>query len=195
MKHLARAATAPTRLNWRDPQTLMRLGILVAVVAAVLTAVLLRNSLDLDQVGYGVVALAVLVASGGLVVPVPALATACTAATFLNPAFVGLIAGAVGTVGELTGYFLGSTGRGVIHRTRLYLKLECWMRRRGWAVLFLLAIIPNPIFDVAGIAAGALHYPLWRFMVVVWLGKTIKFLMFAYACSQSADWLTGLFGL
>ena len=84
MRHLARAATAPTRLNWRDPQTLIRMGILVAVVAAVLTAVLLRNSLDLDQVGYGAVALAVLVASGGLVVPVPALATACTAATALS---------------------------------------------------------------------------------------------------------------
>jgi membrane protein YqaA with SNARE-associated domain len=195
MKHLARAATAPTRLNWRDPQTLIRLGILVAVVTAVLTAVLLRNSLDLDQVGYGAVALAVLVASGGLVVPVPALATACTAAAFLNPAFIGLIAGSVGTVGELTGYYLGSTGRGVIHRTRLYRKLESWMSRRGWVVLFLLAVIPNPIFDVAGIAAGALHYPVWRFMLVVWLGKTIKFLIFAYACSQGADWLTSVFGL
>ena len=195
MKHLARAATAPTRLNWRDPQTLIRLGILAAVVAAVLAAVLLRNNLDLDKAGYGVVALAVLVASGGLVVPVPALATACAGATFLNPVFIGLIAGSVGTVGELTGYFLGSTGRGVINRSRLYLKLESWMSRRGWAVLFLLAVIPNPIFDVAGIAAGALHYPISRFMVVVWLGKTIKFLVFAYACSQGADWLTGLFGL
>ena len=195
MKRLARAATAPTRLNWHDPQTLIRLGILAVVVAAVLTAVLLRNNLDLDQVGYGAVALAVLVASGGLVVPVPALATACTAATFLNPAFIGLIAGSVGTVGELTGYFLGSTGRGVIQRTRLYLKLESWMSRRGWAVLFLLAVIPNPIFDVAGIAAGVLRYPLWRFMVVVWLGKTVKYLGFAYACSEGKEWLAGLFGL
>ena len=188
-------ATAPMRLNWRDPQTLIRLGILAAVVAAVVTAVVLRNYLDLDQVGYGVVALAVLVASGGLVVPVPALATACAAATSLNPAFIGLIAGSVGTVGELTGYFLGSTGRGVINRTGLYLKLESWMGRRGWLVLLVLAVIPNPIFDVAGIAAGALHYPLWRFLVVVWVGKVTKFLVFAYACSQGADWLTGLFGL
>ena len=195
MKHLARVAIAPTRLNWHDPQTLIKLGVLAAVVAAVVTAVLLRHNLDLEKVGYGAVALAVLVASGGLVVPVPALATACTAATFLNPGFIGLIAGSVGTVGELTGYYLGSTGRGVMHRSRLYLKLESWMSRRGWVVLFLLAVIPNLIFDVAGIAAGALHYPIWRFMVVVWLGKTIKFLVFAYACSQGADWLTGLFGL
>ena len=153
MRNLGRAATAPIHLNWRDPKTLIRLGILAAVVAAILVTVLLRNQLDLDQVGYGAVALAVLVASGGLALPVPALATACTAATFLNPALIGLIAGSVGTVGELTGYFLGFTGRSVFNRSRLYIKLESWMSRRGWLVLLVLAAIPNPIFDLAGIAA------------------------------------------
>lgn len=183
------------RLIRRDHQTFIRLAILAAVVAAVLLTVFLRAHLNLDQVGYGAVALAALVASGGLLVPVPALATACTAATFLNPAFIGLIAGSVGTVGELTGYFLGSTGRRAISQTRLYIKLESWMARRGWLVLLVLSVIPNPIFDVAGIAAGALHYPIWRFLVVVWVGKVTKFLILAYACSQGADWLTGLFGL
>lgn len=195
MRNLVRVATSSMRLNWRDPQTLIRLGILAGVLASVLAAVLLRNSIELEQVGYGAVAIAVLVASGGLVVPVPALATACTAATFLNPTYVGLIAGSVGTFGELTGYFLGATGRGAISQTRLYGRLESWMGNRGWLVLLVLAMIPNPIFDVAGIAAGALKYPLWRFIVVVMLGKTFKFLVFAYACSQGAGWLTGLFGI
>jgi membrane protein YqaA with SNARE-associated domain len=76
------------------------------------------------------------------------------------------------------------------------------MERRGGMLLFLVSIVPNPIFDVIGVAAGALRYPLWRFFVVVWAGKTIKFITFAYACSYSIgwlsgsiEWLPGLFGL
>ena len=55
--------------------------------------------------------------------------------------------------------------------------------------------MPNPLFDVAGIAAGALRYPLWQFLLVVGSGKMVKFFVFAYACSFSAAWLLGLFGL
>ncbi len=181
-------------LERRDPNTLLRLGALAAVIAAVTAAVLFYDTLLTRQAGYGAVGLIVLVGSGGLVIPVPALATTCTAAGFLNPALVALIAGVAGTVGELTGYFLGYTGRGVIDKSQLYQRVESWMRRRGWVVLFLIAAIPNPLFDVAGIAAGALRYPVWQFLLVVGVGKLLKFSAFAYACSSSIAWLLGLFG-
>ena len=195
MRYLSQLAQAPSRLDWRNPQTSLRLAILVAVAAVVVAVVLLHDRLDLAEAGYGAVALTVLVGSGGLIVPVPALAAACTAATFLNPAIIGLIAGTAGAVGELTGYFLGSTGRGVVDGSRLYQKVESGMRHRGWLVLFVMAAIPNPVFDIAGIAAGALRYPLWRFLPVVWLGKITKFLYIGYGCASGAKWLTGAFGL
>ena len=69
------------------------------------------------------------------------------------------------------------------------------MRRRGWVLLFLISVIPNPIFDIIGVAAGALRYPLWRFLAVVCVGKLIKFVTFAYACTYSIGWITELFGL
>jgi len=116
-------------------------------------------------------------------------------AVFLNPLLVGLIAGSAESVGELSGYYLGYTGRDVLARSRLYQRLESWMRRRGWLLLFVVSLIPNPIFDVVGIAAGALRYPIWGFLAVVWVGKVLKFLVFAYACNAGADWLTGVFGL
>ena len=49
----------------------------------------------------------------------------------------------------------------------------------GMAVL-ILAIIPNPAFDMVGIFAGALKMPLWRFLLWCWLGKIIKMMAFAY---------------
>ena len=41
--------------------------------------------------------------------------------------------------------------------------------------------------------AGALRYPLERFLAVVLIGKILKFVGFAYACAFSAEWLVRFF--
>ena len=176
--------------TWRG-----RLAVLAVVVGISAAAYFLQDRIDVGRLSYGAVAGAVLLASGGLVVPVPALAITCTTATFLNPAAIAIIAGLAGTIGELTGYFLGYSGSGVFERRRFYHRVEGWMRRRGWLLLFVISAIPNPLFDVAGIAAGALRYPLWRYLVAVGLGKQVKFFMIAYACHYSLQSLKGAFGL
>jgi uncharacterized membrane protein YdjX (TVP38/TMEM64 family) len=53
------------------------------------------------------------------------------------------------------------------------------MLKYGDLTIFLLALIPNPLFDIAGMVAGALKMPMWRFLLWVWLGKCIKMLAFA----------------
>ena len=195
MKYLSRATSLVAASDRPTYLKYIPLGVFVVVLAAAGTAYLLRDQFTLDQVGYGGVALSALVASGGIIIPVPALASVCTASAFLNPLLIGLIAGFAETLGETTGYFLGYSGRTVIIKTRIYQRLEGLMRRRGWLLLFLISVIPNPIFDIVGVAAGALRYPLWRFLAVVCVGKLIKFITFAYACSYSIEWLTGIFGL
>ena len=139
------------------------------------------------------VALTALLSSGIMDLPVPALATVCAVSAFLVPLYVGLVAGGTETIGELTGYFLGYSGRGVVGEGRISQRLGTWMCRRGWLLLFLLAFIPNPIFDLAGVTAGALRFPLHRFLAVVLAGKIMKFVGFAYACAFSADWLASFF--
>ena len=42
MRYVIRAAGFPVRVNWRKPENLVRLGILAAVVAAIVAALLLR---------------------------------------------------------------------------------------------------------------------------------------------------------
>ena len=195
MRGIHRAAFLFTHPRQLTTENLLRLGAFLAVVAVVALAVAFRDKVDLDDIGYVGLGLTVLIASGGLVLPVPSLATACAAGIFLEPPYVALVAGSAGAVGELTGYFLGYSGRGVLDQNRLYQRMVRWVRRRGWLVLFLVALIPNPIFDFVGIAAGALRYPIWRFLLIVWVGKFLKFLTVAYACANSVDWLTGLFGV
>lgn len=99
------------QIDWRRPENLLRLGVFLAVIGTASAAILLRNHIALQQAGYLGVALTALLASGSMVLPVPALATVCAASAFLVPLYVGLVAGGAETVGELTGYFLGYSGR------------------------------------------------------------------------------------
>ncbi len=64
-------------------------------------------------------------------------------------------------------------------------KLEMWMERRGMVVLFLVSIIPNPIFDLIGIAAGGARYPVHKFFATVFVGKVLKGVLVAYTCFYS----------
>ena len=100
------------------------------------------------------------------------------------------LAGAVGsTIGELTGYLAGYGSQGIVQKSRYYSRISNWVARRGGFALFVLAAVPNPLFDIGGIAAGSLGYPISRFLLWVGIGKLVKFLVFAYACRQSISWL------
>ena len=197
MRFVGRGAIRAGKIDWSNGNNLLRLAVFLAVVVVAAAAILLHDyiieNITIAQAGYGAVALTALVASGGLVIPVPALAAACTAGALLNPWVVALVAGGAEGVGELTGYSLGYSGQDIVSRRRFYHRLEGWMRRRGWLVLFVVSLVPNPIFDVVGVAAGALRYPLWKFLAVVWAGKIIKFGAIAYACTYSVGWFLDLF--
>ncbi len=192
MRFVSRAASFPAKVDWTKPQSVIRIGVLAVIVAAIVVGLIFRDYFGAAHVGYGAVALSSLVGSAGLLIPVPALATACLTATKLSPFLVGLIAATSESAGELSGYYLGNTNRDLLTKSRMYHRFERWMRRRNWLLLFLVSVIPNPIFDVVGIAAGALRYPVTGFLAVVWSGKLLKWLTIAYACSAGAEWITDL---
>jgi membrane protein YqaA with SNARE-associated domain len=59
------------------------------------------------------------------------------------------------------------------------------MRRYGALTICVLATIPNPFFDLAGITAGILRFPVAWFLLCCWAGKTVKFLLIAFLGAQS----------
>ena len=61
--------------------------------------------------------------------------------------------------------------------------------------LFVLALLPTPLFDVAGILAGAMRLPMHRFLAPVISGKIIKYILFAYFGAESVPLIRSLFGL
>ena len=189
----------PRQAHWIKEKRL-RLTVLAAVAAVIATVLVFRHHLAdvdafLDTLGYPAVFLLALAGAVSMVVPLPSTAGTFLAGGFLNPGYVGVIAGVGEAIGEMSGYAVGYSGRGIVERNRLYVRIEAWVERHGGLAILFFAIIPNPVFDFLGIAAGALRYPLPKFLLYAWLGKTLKNLGLAYAGSVGAQWVLDLFGI
>ena len=93
---------------------------------------------------------------------------------------VGLVGGAGAAIGEITGYMAGYSGRGLAQRSRMYQRVEGWMRRWGAPTILVMSVVPF-VFDLAGIAAGVLRFSFWKFFLLCWLGRTILYIGVALA--------------
>lgn len=143
----------------------------------------------LEGYGYPGIFLLNLVSSATLILPVPGVAVTSLMGAVFNPFWVAIAAGSGAALGEISGYMAGFSGRGVAQRTPSYEKIEGWMKRYGEIIILIMAFIPNPLFDIAGMIAGALRMPLWRFLIYCWIGKVAKMMLFAYGGSTISHFL------
>lgn len=170
---------------------LLRVLALFAVVGITVYIFSIRERVeDFASFGYPGIFLIALLANATVLLPAPGVAVIYAMGAIFNPLGVGLAAGTGGAIGELSGYLAGFSGQAVVERTDLYDRIKPWVDRYGgWAVLVLSAI-PNPFFDVAGIAAGIAKMPLHTFLFFVWIGQIIKMTLFAFAGKYSIQWFT-----
>jgi membrane protein YqaA with SNARE-associated domain len=193
-------AIAPRRFWRREYTALVLVGLVLASIAFVVY-VLDVSPAGLRRYGYLGVFLIPFIGSATFVLPMPGLAVIAGGGAFLEPVFgmppwlvVGLLAGLGETLGELTGYGAGFGGRAALEKRRFLSRLERWMHRQGSVVMFVLAAIPNPIFDLGGVLAGVVRMPLWKFLVAVLLGKVIKSMYVAGAGAAGLHVLQRWFG-
>ena len=146
--------------------------------------------------GYAGIFVISLLSNATIVFPVPGLLSVFAAGSALNPLLVGLVAGVAEPLGELTGYLAGYAGQAVIENQEMYVKLIERMKGHnyfsGYLTIFVLSVIPNPLFDLAGIAAGALRLPIAGFLISCWLGKTLKAMAVALAGAYSVGFVERL---
>ncbi|MEM7332695.1 MAG: VTT domain-containing protein [Chloroflexota bacterium] len=151
----------------------------VLAIGITIVIIVYRNSLLSSSVfGYPGVFLVSVVGNATVFLPVPSFAVTYAAGDVLNPYLVGIASGVGAAIGEMTGYFAGIAGQGVIQRryTNWYVRLRGWIEKYGMFGIFGLALIPNPLFDVAGVIAGASKMAWWRFLIAASFGKSLRFI-------------------
>lgn len=162
-------------------QLVIRAGVIAAVIT--FSVLILLNADKLRQLGnYGYVGVFLLsfLTNATIVVPVPSWIIPIVAGTTLNPLIVGLVVGTGESLGELTGFAAGASGRIVVQDRERYQWLSGLANRYGLLLFVVLGFIPNPFFDLAGIMAGALKIPVLKFLVATWIGKTSRAILLAY---------------
>jgi membrane protein YqaA with SNARE-associated domain len=183
------------RQHWlvQHQNFLTRVGPLVICAAFIISGVVLwaNGTFNIESAGYPGIWLLAFIGAALVFVPVSALAAVCVAATpaaDLNPLLIGVIAGSAEAVGELTGYLAGMSGKRVFDRNRFYLRFKNLFSRYGGLMLFFGSIVPNPLFDIMGVAAGSILYPVRRFVLIVFVAKSIKFTWIALGCYYGVTW-------
>lgn len=155
------------------------LGLLFALSISISIFVFWDKLLQLENYGYlGIFALSVL-GSATVVIPVPTIIATFVGGGIFNPVIVGLVSAFGATIGELTGYLAGYSGRGIVKKDKRLEKVERWMDKYGLWAIFFLAAIPNPLFDLAGMVSGAGKIKVWKFLSVTLMGKIVKFVIIA----------------
>ncbi len=168
-------------------------AVAIAIIITVGVAALASRFEELEALGYAGAFLIMLFGNATVVLPVPGLVFVIAMGATLNPWLLGLAAGPGAALGELTGYLAGYGGVTPLEHTALYQRFDRLMDRYGLLVVFFLSMIPNPVFDLAGVLAGASHIRWWQFLLVAAAGKTIQATALAWAGALSIDWITGFF--
>jgi membrane protein YqaA with SNARE-associated domain len=148
----------------------------------------------LGILGYPAGFFLAMVSSATILLPGTILPTIAAMGLHYNPLILGLLCGLGSALGELTGYYLGYYGRTAFHingKVPEFERQKKWLQQFEFVFLLIVACIPNPFFDIAGIAAGTLKIPVWRFFLPVFIGKAIKYGLTAYLGLSIWAWATG----
>jgi uncharacterized membrane protein YdjX (TVP38/TMEM64 family) len=186
------ATTGKTR------KTILRIVLVVFFVGFTTYIAFNREKLTFESLrglGYPGVFLMAWIGSTTVLLPIPHLAFTFTMGSVLVPWWIGLCAGFGDSLGELWGYLAGYAVEDLVDRWKVYPRIEGWVRRHGMLTIFLMGSVPMPLFDMAGMAAGATGMPVWKFYLATWSGKTFKAIVVAWAGHYSIAWIANLLRL
>lgn len=109
------------------------------------------------------------------------------------PLLIAVLAAAGAALGETTGWWVGSQGRAVLPGEGRAGAAVRWLQRtsahrwRAFWLLLVVSAVPNPAFDVAGLVAGAAKVPYPLFLGAAFLGRLVRFVLFALAGQALLD--------
>lgn len=159
-----------------------------------LTVFIYLNSTQIkkfEAYGYPGIFLITLMANSTVFLPAPGIAFVFAMGSVLNPLWVALAASIGGSLGEISGYLAGFSSQAIIDKINIYKKVEPFVRKYGGFAVLIFAAIPNPFFDLAGIAAGGLKMTFRRFLLFCWIGQLIKMTCISLAGYYSFNWMLG----
>ena len=120
-------------------------------------------------------------ANSTVLLPAPSLVIAASCATVMNPWLVAVFAAVGSSLGEFVGYAFGSVSKDISPRFKRILDALLSKIKNGYFMVFLLALLPLPLFDVIGIYSGGTKMNPVIFFCLCFAGKFLKLLFYVNA--------------
>ena len=153
---------------------------------------LMRDRLEnVGEVGYLGLFFLCFLANATVLLPSPSLLIAASCALILNPWAVALTAALGSSLCELVGYAFGTSGRDLSPKFGRILDKIAQKVTNPSLMVFVLALLPLPLFDFAGIYSGGTRMNLGRFLLLCFAGKFLKILIYT-RLYDILDWITSI---
>ncbi len=186
-----------------QPKREIFLGILTIVVTVALCVAAIYYKNDLMSIasvaGYSLIGMLLISFLAGSVlsftaIPVPYWLLVFTLPSVLAskwgimaPVAVGLTSALGATLGHLPTFLLGYGGNKISQAVATRIKVPFfdkaikWAQKHGGWASFLMSAMFNPVHLPMTLAIGALHFPMWKFLLFSLLGNAVKSLFLAFA--------------
>lgn len=147
---------------------------LLVVLFVIIVAFIYRSEIEeYAMTGYFGVFVACFAANATILLPAPGIFVVIQYSQFLNPIFIVILGGFGTSLGEMIGYLLGRSGKEVINFNTEN-KILIWFSKKPYFTVFAFSVIPLPLFDIVGIAAGMTKVNSLLFWLTCFAGKVLK---------------------
>ena len=143
--------------------------LMIGIIGLSVAIFLFRNKIqNISNIGYLGLFVLCFLANATVLLPSPSLMIAASCALIMNPWLVALCAALGSTLGEFIGYAFGTVTEDLSPKFKTFETL----------LVFILAALPLPLFDLVGIYSGGTKMNLIKFFLACFVGKLIKMLVY-----------------
>ncbi len=154
--------------------------IILTIAIVALAIYFSSNIAQFRKYGYLGAFVISVVSSATIIFPTPGWIAIVVMSRYLNPYLLGLTAGIGSALGQMTGYLAGEGAGDILgDRIKEAKDIRALVEKYGLLAIFVLAFIPDPLFDIAGIASGALRIPWWQFFLACAAGRVLRYVLLA----------------
>jgi membrane protein YqaA with SNARE-associated domain len=154
------------------------------------TGVLTAYTDELQEWAYLGAFIISLVSSATVVLPAPGAAAIMLMAQDFDPLILGVVSGIGTGLGGITAYVLGVASRDALGQNRLTLLMHrLFASRLGPVLLFSANVIPFMPGDAVSVLAGAIRYPLLRYLLYMTTASVLKMIGLSFVGAFATGWL------
>lgn len=183
----------------RKIRIIFEIVLMILIIGLSVTIFLLRDKIqNVSEVGYLGLFVLCFLANATVLLPAPSLMIAASCALIMNPWLVAVCAALGSTLGEFVGYAFGTVTEDLSPTFKNLLDKLTTKIHNQTLLVFILAVLPLPLFDLVGIYSGGTKMNLIKFFLACFAGKLIKMLVYTriYDILEGASsYVPGLGGL